>query len=225
MNDFTLPDRAALVFCLAIACLGCGSSGGTEALRILVTNDDGIGEPGIDAVVEALRTNPANEIVVSAPANNQTGSGDSRTTTPPPLQAMSTTTASGYPATAVDGFPADAVIYALENLYPDEPPHVVLSGLNDTQNVGDVDFGPGIRLQVDLSGTVGEEDHWRAILRPRRQHVHIQTVCMHHLRRHSCQNRYATHRFLLSHSSLNRKAQPLGHKLIPKFPLQDLARC
>jgi 5'-nucleotidase len=136
---------------------GDGGAGGGEsmALRILVTNDDGIESGGIDALVEGLRTNPENEIIVSAPAENQTSQGDMMTPTPPPLQAMETTTASGYPAYAVDGFPADAVIYALENLYTDELPHVVLSGINDTQNVGDIDVGVPIRLQVDISGTIG----------------------------------------------------------------------
>jgi 5'-nucleotidase len=126
-----------------------GGAGGP--LRILVTNDDGVMAAGIDAVVEALRTNPENDIVVSAPAMNRSGSGDTTTETPPPLDATMTTTASGYPATAVDGFPADSVLYALDNLYPDEPPHVVLSGINEGQNVGNISGG----LLSQISGTVG----------------------------------------------------------------------
>jgi 5'-nucleotidase len=77
-------------------------------------------------------------------------------TSPPPLQVTETMTASGYPAAAVDGFPADSVIYALDNLYPDAPPHVVLSGVNEGQNVGNVKIGGSeIGLLVDISGTVG----------------------------------------------------------------------
>ncbi len=138
---------------------GCSSDSGdppTESLRILVTNDDGVEAPGIDAVVEALITDPNNDVVVSAPAVNQSSSGDSTTPTPPPLEATQTTTASGYPATAVMGYPADSVLYALQNLYPDEPPHVVLSGINAGQNVGDVHVGgSAVGLQVDISGTIG----------------------------------------------------------------------
>ena len=142
-----------------IATLGCGSgSGGTggsggsgaDVLRILVTNDDGVAAPGIDALVQALRQDPNNQIIVSAPAGNQSGSADTTTPTPPPLQATQTTTASGYPATAVTGYPADCVLYALQNLYPDAPPHVVISGINAGQNVGDIS---GALSQV--SGTVG----------------------------------------------------------------------
>jgi 5'-nucleotidase len=44
------------------------------------------------------------------------------------------------------------VIYGLANLYPDEPPHVVLSGINQGQNVGNVGTA-GFASQV--SGTVG----------------------------------------------------------------------
>jgi 5'-nucleotidase len=134
---------------------GDGGSGGTggsgeETLRIMVTNDDGVKAEGIDRIVEALRQNPNNEIIVSAPAENQSGRGDLRRETPPPLVGEESTTLSGYPATAVDGYPADSVVWGLENLYPDEPPHVVLSGINEGQNVGNV---AGALSQ--LSGTVG----------------------------------------------------------------------
>ena len=152
------------IFVLALSVMGCGETSDTGGeggaggvggvgggvLRILVTNDDGVGAPGIDAVVEALRGDPNNEIVVCAPLENQSNSGDQTTTTPPPLEATMATTASGHPVTAVDGFPADSVIYALENLYPDAPPHLVLSGLNGGQNVGNVQG-----LIVNISGTVG----------------------------------------------------------------------
>lgn len=149
-------------FGLATALLGCdsdstgaagsGGSGG-EVLRILVTNDDGVSSEGIDAVVEAIRDDPRNDVVVSAPAENQSGQGDM--TSEPPLQATMTTTASGYPATAVDGTPADSVIYALQNLYTDDAPHVVLSGTNEGQNVGNVIITGATGFLSGISGTVG----------------------------------------------------------------------
>ena len=124
-------------------------------LRILITNDDGVSAPGIDAVVKALKDDTNNALTVSAPAANASGSGDMTTPTPPPLEATETTTASGYPATAVNGFPADAVLYALDNLFPEnEPPHVVLSGINEGQNVGAVPSGR-LTLLSGISGTVG----------------------------------------------------------------------
>jgi 5'-nucleotidase len=113
-------------------------------LRILVTNDDGVGAPGIDAVVEALRSLPDTEVTVVAPADNKSGSGGQ--TTQGTLTATDATTASGYPATAIAGFPADTVIWALDQGGVPQRPHLVVSGINAGQNVGPA---------VQISGTVG----------------------------------------------------------------------
>ncbi len=113
-------------------------------LRILVTNDDGVAAPGIDALVEALRKLPGVKVTVIAPAENKSGTGSS--TTPGPLTTTKTTTASGYPAVAVAGFPADTVIYAAEQGGLPKKPNVVISGINLGQNVG---------VAVGVSGTVG----------------------------------------------------------------------
>jgi 5'-nucleotidase len=113
-------------------------------LRILVTNDDGYAAAGIDALVEAVRKVPGVKVTVIAPAENKSGTGSS--TTPGTLTTTDTATASGYPAVAVAGFPADTVIYALEQGGLPKKPNVVLSGINQGQNVG---------VAVDLSGTVG----------------------------------------------------------------------
>jgi 5'-nucleotidase len=119
---------------------------------ILVTNDDGVTEPGIDAVARALAADSKNEVVVCAPNENRSGVGDM---TGPSDRCgdgettEETTTESGYPAVAIDGCPADAVNYAVDNLYAaNAPPHVVISGLNDTQNVSEP-------VATTLSGTVG----------------------------------------------------------------------
>jgi 5'-nucleotidase len=114
-----------------------------EPLRILVTNDDGIGSPGIDALVEALRDLPDTEITVVAPAENQSGKGDS--TSPVTPESFAAKTLSGYDGWAVPGTPADSVIRALESVL-DEPPHLVVSGSNEGQNIGPFTL---------LSGTVG----------------------------------------------------------------------
>jgi 5'-nucleotidase len=125
-----------------------GASAGAAAkpppLRILVTNDDGYAAPGIDALVEALRDVPGVKVTVIAPAENKSGSGSS--TTPGQLTTSKTTTASGYPAVSVAGFPADTVIYALEQGGLKKKPDLVLSGINQGQNIG---------VAVDVSGTVG----------------------------------------------------------------------
>lgn len=116
-----------------------------EPLTILVTNDDGVGAEGIDVLVETLQTLPDVEIVVFAPAENQSGSSD-RFTEGGGLVVAEATTASGYPATSVAGFPADAVIQALDLGGMAEMPDLVISGINEGQNIGPF---------ATLSGTVG----------------------------------------------------------------------
>jgi 5'-nucleotidase len=128
--------------------LGSTAGAGTSAqkskpLRILVSNDDGVAAPGIDALVEALSDLPRVQVTVVAPAENETATGGS--TTPGPLTATETTTASGYPATAVQGFPADSVNYGLEEVVS-KPPQLVIAGINEGQNLGAI---------IDVSGTVG----------------------------------------------------------------------
>ncbi len=117
--------------------------GATGPLRVLVTNDDGVGAPGIDVLVTALAANPNLQIDVVAPLTNQSGTGSNYSTTP--LAVSSTTTASGHPATAVAGFPSDSVLYGvLQGLA--QRPDLVVSGINSGQNIADL---------ATLSGTVG----------------------------------------------------------------------
>ena len=123
----------------------CSSDLKVPTLDILVTNDDGYAAPGIDALVERLRALPGVKLTVVAPATNQSGTSDR--TTPGPVSALTATevtTASGYAATAVAGFPADSVNYALDVLKLS--PDLVVSGSNAGQNLGVV---------APISGTVG----------------------------------------------------------------------
>ncbi len=113
-----------------------------EPLTVLVTNDDGVGAEGIDVVVNALEERDDVEVIVVAPLENQ--SGAAQKTTDGELVASEATTASGVEATAVDGFPADSVIWALGEggIEPD----LVISGINEGQNIAQL---------ATLSGTVG----------------------------------------------------------------------
>ena len=150
--------RGARVACLLVsgtalaACSSASTStpttGGTPAadrtLTVMVTNDDGVSAPGIDAVVQGLRTLPHTEVTVVAPATNQSGTGGKTTTGT--LTTSAATTASGYPATAVQGYPADTVIWAVADHGLSFRPDLVVSGINFGQNIGPL---------AALSGTVG----------------------------------------------------------------------
>ena len=155
------PGRAAIAGVVLAVCLAsCGDDSSDTRLRILVSNDDGVAAEGIDALVRGLLANPENVIVVSAPATNSSSTGDSRIgddtfpCTRGTGMAMPAATASGYDTDvwAVDGCPADAVLYGLDNLYPDRPPHIVIAGINAGQNVG---FIGNAEALSQISGTVG----------------------------------------------------------------------
>jgi 5'-nucleotidase len=110
-----------------------------EPLTILVTNDDGIDHPGIDTLVTALHALDEVEVVVVAPATNQTGKSDQ--TTPGGASYRDGTTASGFEGTAVDGTPADTIAVAVDELGIE--PDLVVSGINQGQNLGPVAFESG----------------------------------------------------------------------------------
>lgn len=120
---------------------GDGATDG-EALQILVTNDDGVAAEGIDVLVAALTEVEGVEVTVVAPAEQQSGTGGNATEGD--LVASPSETAGGHEATAVDGFPADTIRVAFEDqgLTPD----LVISGINEGQNLGPI---------IDVSGTVG----------------------------------------------------------------------
>jgi 5'-nucleotidase len=115
-----------------------------RTLTVLVTNDDGVAAPGIDAVVQGLRALPHTQVTVVAPAANQSGTGGK--TTPGTLSATKATTASGYRAMAVNGFPADTITWAIVQHGISFRPDLVVSGINFGQNIGPL---------ADGSGTVG----------------------------------------------------------------------
>src|SRR5688500_18119917 len=113
-----------------------------ETFRILVSNDDGYAAEGIDALVEGLLTLDDVEVTAYAPLENQSGTSDNET--PGEEATTEEMTLSGHPAVAVDGFPADSVEAGLAAMA--EPPHLVVSGINEGQNIGPL---------TELSGTVG----------------------------------------------------------------------
>jgi 5'-nucleotidase len=113
--------------------------------RVLLTNDDGIEDPGLLALARAFA--PIAETYVVAPLENRSGSGDyvsaiaSRR-----LTVVRKDLGAGVTAYGVDGYPADAVVLALTGLLADRPPDLVISGVNS---------GPNLSDDAYLSGTVG----------------------------------------------------------------------
>jgi 5'-nucleotidase len=99
--------------------------------RILISNDDGIDSPGI-RVLEKIAGALSDDVWVVAPELEQSGASHSLTTRRP-LRL----TERGKRRFAVDGTPTDCVLLAIKRLLRDEPPDLVLSGINGGSNVGE----------------------------------------------------------------------------------------
>lgn len=111
----------------------------STALRILLTNDDGVDAPGIKTVRAAL-LEAGHDVTVVAPAKNQSGEGAKVTSSGTlnyELQSPG--------IWSVEGTPADAVLVGLLHVMRDQAPDLVVSGANFGQN-------PGYAIN---SGTVG----------------------------------------------------------------------
>lgn len=98
-------------------------------MRILVSNDDGYLAPGVIALADALAS--IAEIVVVAPDSNRSGSSNSLTLDRP-LSVFRA--ANGF--YFVNGTPSDCVHIALTGILSWRP-DLVVSGINQGQNMGD----------------------------------------------------------------------------------------
>lgn len=103
------------------------------SLRILITNDDGVDAPGI-AVMQEIAAQLSDDVWVVAPDGNQSGAAhrftfgrelrlDQRA---PKVYAVH------------GGSPADCVVVGMTHLCTDRLPDLVLSGVNNGQNLGDI---------------------------------------------------------------------------------------
>ncbi len=98
-------------------------------MKILISNDDGYLAPGIQALAEQLAS--IADIVVVAPDSNRSGSSNSLTLDKP-LRVVQA--ANGF--YSINGTPGDCVHIALTGML-DERPDLVVSGINQGQNMGD----------------------------------------------------------------------------------------
>ena len=105
---------------------------------IILTNDDGIDAPGLQALLQAVQAMGRSDILIAAPRDPQSGCGHQVTT-----QAGIEVKQRGAHTYAIAGTPADCIRIALSQLCPQ--PHFVLSGINAGGNLGS---------DVYISGTV-----------------------------------------------------------------------
>lgn len=108
-------------------------------MRILVTNDDGIHAPGLEACAR-IAAALSDDVWVVAPETDQSGVAHSLSLNDPlRLRQVS------EKRFAVKGTPTDCVIMGVRHLLVDQPPDLILSGVNRGQNIAE---------DVSYSGTV-----------------------------------------------------------------------
>lgn len=107
-------------------------------MRILLTNDDGINAPGL-RVLENIAKQLGDEIWIVAPEVEQSGKGRAISLTEP-LRVREVEERTF----AISGTPSDCVLLGLHDLMP-EKPDLVLSGVNNGQNIAE---------DTSFSGTV-----------------------------------------------------------------------
>ncbi len=102
-------------------------------MRIMLTNDDGIYAPGLRALRKELQK--LGEVVVVAPATEQSAAGHSITLMQPLVVQEVLDDQNQFLGWAIEGRPADCVKLGLLELLP-EPPDLLVSGLNAGANAG-----------------------------------------------------------------------------------------
>ncbi|MDR1288821.1 MAG: 5'/3'-nucleotidase SurE [Holosporales bacterium] len=108
-------------------------------MRILLSNDDGIGAPGL-VVLEDIVRKFAREVMVVAPESNMSGSGHSLTLKTP-LRLTKHLDDFHF---SVNGTPTDCIVMAIRHIMP-EKPNFMISGINFDSNLAE---------DITYSGTV-----------------------------------------------------------------------
>jgi len=108
-------------------------------VRILLTNDDGVTAKGMD-VLRQIAAEISDDVWVAAPATEQSATSRSVSLHNPVMAHKM-----DDKVYAVTGTPTDSVIVAICELMKDNPPDLVLSGVNRGQNMAE---------DVTFSGTV-----------------------------------------------------------------------
>jgi len=109
-------------------------------VRILITNDDGVDAPGI-AVMRQIAAEISDDVWVVAPDGNQSGAAHRFTFG----RELGLEERESQVYAVVGGSPADCVVAGMTFLCKDRRPDLVLSGVNNGQNLGDI---------LNCSGTV-----------------------------------------------------------------------
>ncbi|MCU0232991.1 MAG: 5'/3'-nucleotidase SurE [Thermoanaerobaculales bacterium] len=109
--------------------------GAGDPVHVMLANDDGIDAPGLAAMAAALAADPAYRVTVVAPKHQQSVSGHALVTRSE-VEVTAHEAVAGCPAWSVAGTPATVALVGLTALLVDDPPQLVVSGINSGENDG-----------------------------------------------------------------------------------------
>jgi 5'-nucleotidase len=125
---------------------GCAAETVAETpFHVMMVNDDGIDSPGLAAVAAALVGDPGYRVTVVAPVEQQSGVGHALVIRRE-IAIRPHGDIGGAPAWSVDATPASVTAVGLTVVLEDDPPDLVVSGINKGENIGRAAW---------YSGTVG----------------------------------------------------------------------
>lgn len=141
--------RSNCIWIVLVLVLGACSSravpdNGAFPRRVLVTNDNGIDDVKLVELARAFAADPGVEVIVVAATHDRSGSSNFMGATGTGRYTVERRDLGpGIEAWALDGYPADCVIFALTGPLRERLPDVVVSGINGGPNLADDWFGSG----------------------------------------------------------------------------------
>jgi len=128
--------RSTTILASILLLTGCAAA--TEAdvhFHIMLVNDDGIDSPGLAAVAAVLTADPGYRVTVVGPAEQQSGVGHAIVIRRE-IAIRSCGEIGGAPAWSVDATPASVTAIGLTVVLENDPPDLVISGINKGENIG-----------------------------------------------------------------------------------------
>lgn len=128
--------RSTTILASLVLLTGCAAATEAEVpFHVMLVNDDGIDSPGLAAVAAVLTADPGYRVTVVGPAEQQSGVGHAiiirREIALKPHDQIG-----GATAWSVDATPATVTAVGLTVVLADDPPDLVISGINKGENIG-----------------------------------------------------------------------------------------
>ena len=128
--------RSATMLIGLVLLTGCAAATEAEVpYHVMLVNDDGIDSPGLAAVAAVLTADPSYRVTVVGPADQQSGVGHAIVIRRE-IAIRSYGEIGGAPAWSVDATPASVTAVGLTVVLENDPPDLVISGINKGENIG-----------------------------------------------------------------------------------------